>query len=138
MLEIIGGDWLRVRDNYDEEMCRVNGWTCVQERHYDAVADGLKVEVKKTKTSATIIKLQQLAEITLDETLQDVNYLVVRTDTSQERVQCAFLVPSMDLAEIVGMTHILANQVLGVHQAFGCTIQMSIKQSDINRYRIQG
>ena len=94
--------------------------------------------LKKTKSSATIIKLQQLAEITLDETLQDVNYLVVRTDTSQERVQCAFLVPSMDLAKIVGMTNLLANQILGVHEAFGCTIQMSIKQSDIDRYRIQG
>ena len=85
-----------------------------------------------------IIKLQQLAEITLDKTLQDINYLVVRTDPSQEQIQGAFLVPSMDLAKIVGMTNLLAHQVIGVHEAFGCTIQMSIKQSDINRYRIQG
>ena len=58
MLKVKGGDWLKNRDNYDVQMCEANNWVCVQSRDYGAVINGDKVEVKKTKTSATIIKLQ--------------------------------------------------------------------------------
>ena len=138
MVKIKGGDWLRNRDNYDMQMCEVNNWDCVQARHYDAVINGVKIEVKKTKTSATIIKLQQLAEIMLDEALQDVKYLIVRTTPSQNDIEAAFLVPSKDLCEIIGMTTELAEQTLSIHEAFGCTVQMTLRQKDVEQYRIQG
>ena len=138
VINVKGGDWLKNRDNYDVEMCEVNNWYCAQSRHYDAIVDGIKIEVKKTKTSASIIKLQQLAEIVLSQELQDIKYLIVRTTPNQEDVKSAFLVPSKDLCEIIGMTKELAEQTLAVHEAFGCTIQMTLKQVDIERYRIQG
>jgi hypothetical protein len=139
MFKVKGGDWLKNRDNYDVQMCKVNNWECVQSRHYDAVINGDKVEVKKTKTSATIIKLQQLAEIMLDEALQDVKYLIVRTTPSQSDIEAAFLVSSRDICEIIGMTKELAEQTSSLHEAFaGCTIQMTIKQKDVEQYRIQG
>ena len=138
MLKVRGGDWLRNRDDYDVQMCEVNNWDCVQSRHYDAVINGVKIEVKKTKTSATIIKLQQLAEIMLDEALQDVKYLIVRTTPTQNDIEAAFLVPSKDLCEIIGMTNELAEQTLSIHEAFGCTVQMTLKQKDVEQYRIQG
>ena len=138
MLEIVGGNWLKSRDNYDAQMCEVNNWHCAQSRHYDAVVDGVKIEVKKTKTAGTIIKLQQLAEIALNEALQDIKYLIVRTNPSQDAIKSAFLIPSKDLCDVTGMTTKLAGQVLSVHEAFGCTIQMTIKQSDIEMYRFQG
>ncbi|MDP6586028.1 MAG: hypothetical protein QF535_15365, partial [Anaerolineales bacterium] len=90
------------------------------------------------KTSATIIKLQQLAEIVLSQELQDIKYLIVRTTPNQEDVKSAFLVPSKDLCEIIGMTRELAEQTLAVHEAFGSTVQMTLKQVNIERYRIQG
>ena len=138
MLNVKAGSWLKNRDNYDIEMCKANGWYCAQSRRYDAVAGGIKIEVKKTKTSATIIKLQQLAEIVLNEELQDIQYLIVRTTPDQSDIKCAFLVPAKDLCNIVGITKELAQQILAVHEAFGCTIQMTIKQADVERYRIQG
>ena len=63
------GPWLKIRENYDSEMCEVSNWLCTQNRHYDAIVNGIKIEVKKTKTSGTIIKLQQLTEIMLDTQL---------------------------------------------------------------------
>ena len=138
MLHVKGGSWLKNRDNYDKEMCEVNDWYCAQSRHYDAVVGDLKIEVKKTKTSATIIKLQQLAEITLDAELQDIKYLIVRTTPDQSDIKHAFLIPSKDLCNIVGMTKELGEQILAVHVAFGCTLQMTLKQSDIEEYKIQG
>ena len=136
MLKVKGGDWLKNRDNYDVQMCEANNWVCVQSRIYDAVINGDKVEVKKTKTSATIIKLQQLAEIILDESLQDVKYLIVRTTPDQTDIDRAFLIPSKELCEIIGMTKELAEQILTIHKAFGCTLQMTLKQKSVEEYLI--
>ena len=138
MLKIKGGAWLKNRDNYDVQICEENNWECVQSRHYDAVVNGVKIEVKKTKTSATIIKLQQLSEIMINESLQNVKYRIVRTTPDQNDIEAAFLVPSKDLCEIIGMTKELAEQTLSIHESFRCTVQMTLKQKEVEQYNIQG
>jgi hypothetical protein len=134
-IKIIGGKWLKDRNNYDVEMCFVNGWECIQGRHYDALINNKKVEVKKTKSSSVIIKLQQLAEIILEPELSDIFYLIIKTDKMQDRIIDTIQIKALDICKHVGMTREMAEKVLDIHQTFRCTLQSSISLKDIkNKY----
>ena len=130
-MKIIGGKWLKDRNNYDVEMCFVNGWECIQGRHYDALINNKKVEVKKTKSSSVIIKLQQLAEIVLQPELSDIFYLIIRTDKAQNRIIDTIQIKALDVCKHVGMTPDMAEKVIDVHQTFQCTLQCTISLKDI-------
>ena len=131
MNKIINGKWLKDRNNYDRAMCSVNGWKCIQERHYDALINGKKVEVKKTKSNSVIIKLQQLAEIILKPELSDIFYLFIKTDKNHDVILDTVQVKGIDLCKHIGMTQKKAKQVIHLHQDFKCTIQTSISFSDV-------
>ena len=102
-MKIVGGKWLKDRNRYDSEMCLANGWECIQGRHYDVLINNKKVEVKKTKSSSAIIKLQQLAEIVLQPELSDIFYLFIRTDKMQNSILDAIQIKALDLSKHVGI-----------------------------------
>jgi hypothetical protein len=134
-LNIIGGLWLKNRNNYDREMCNVNGWEYIKGRHYDAIINGKNFEVKKTKSSGVIIKLQQLAEILLDSELPEIYYLIIRTDQNQENIIETYIISAIVLCNIIRMSKKLANKVLFVHHTFNCTLQITVKLKDLREYK---
>tara|TARA_B100001750_G_C15097363_1_gene393661 strand:+ start:113 stop:547 length:435 start_codon:yes stop_codon:yes gene_type:complete len=133
-MKIVGGKWLKDRNRYDSEMCLANGWECIQGRHYDVLINNKKVEVKKTKSSSAIIKLQQLAEIVLQPELSDIFYLFIRTDKMQNSILDAIQIKALDLSKHVGMTPDMAEKIIYLHQSFKCTIQTSVVINDIKSH----
>ena len=133
-INIVGGSWLRDRNNYDKEMCDANGWECIQNTHYDAIINGERFEVKKTKSSGVIIKLQQLADILLDKKLSDINYLIIRTDQKQQKIIKTYIISGIELCKIMNISKQLAEKVLYVHNAFECTLQTTVKLRDIEKH----
>ena len=127
-MKIVGGKWLKDRNRYDSEMCLANGWECIQGRHYDVLINNKKVEVKKTKSSSAIIKLQQLAEIVLQPELSDIFYLFIRTDKMQNSILDAININESSMIEgqeYVRSTYSLNSMInsyeklfLGEHNAF--------------------
>ena len=133
-MKIVGGKWLKDRNRYDSEMCLANGWECIQGRHYDVLINNKKVEVKKTKSSSAIIKLQQLGEIVLQPELSDIFYLFIRTDKMQNSILDAIQIKALDLSKHVGMTPDMAEKIIYLHQSFKCTIQTSVVINDIKSH----
>tara|TARA_Y100001936_G_C15644112_1_gene443033 strand:+ start:112 stop:546 length:435 start_codon:yes stop_codon:yes gene_type:complete len=132
-MKIIGGAWLKIRDNYDIEMCLENGWECVQGRHYDALINKKKVEVKKSKSNSVIIKCQQLAEIELKHELSDIFYLYILTDKTQDNILEAIQIKALDLCKCLKITSENAKNIINVHEEFKCTIQTTISISKIKK-----
>ena len=131
-INLLEGDWILPKNNYEEDFSSILGWTDQKGRYADATSGEHHLEYKKGQSSMWF-DMVRYAEIYKGIGTQNTITLFFRYDKNEKYVRNIYIIDTKKLLDFMKMTEELADFCIQLHKNAprGINMQMSATNSDM-------
>lgn len=124
------GDWVKRPNTYEKDLCKETLWQDKENRYFDAVCNGINVEIKKG--TSIWLDLRRYAEIVKNHGPETVTCFFV-PDKNKTYIQNIFIVDTTKIIRWLNISQETANKILDISVPRGLNMQASMTLKDVKQ-----
>ncbi len=126
----LAGDWVKRPNTYEKDLCKETLWQDKENRYFDAVYDGLNIEIKKG--TSIWLDLRRYAEIVKHNGPETITCFFV-PDKSKTYIQTIFVVDTTKIIKWLNISQETADKILDIGVPRGLNMQASMTLKDVKQ-----
>ena len=123
-------DWVKRPNTYEKDLCKETLWQDQENRYFDAVCNGINVEIKKG--TSIWLDLRRYAEIVKNHGPETVTCFFV-PDKNKTYIQNIFIVDTTKIIKWLNISQETANKILDISVPRGLNMQASMTLKDVKQ-----
>ncbi len=126
------GDFILKKNNYENDFCSIMGWTCVNNRYFDAINGLCNIELKKGQ-SAMWFDMVRYSEIFLGIGKQGTITLFINYSKKESKIIEIYVIMTTKIIEFLKIDDIKARTCIALFKSIprGLNMQASATKKDL-------
>lgn len=122
------GDWVKRQSAYEQDLCRELNWKDNENRYFDAICDGIKIEIKKG--TSIWLDLRRYAETVKKQGPETITVFFIPNRT-KDCIKTIFIVNTNKIIDWLKINRKTADKILNIQVPHSLNMQASIPIKEV-------
>jgi len=124
------GEWVKRQSAYEQDLCRELNWQDKENRYFDAICDGINIEIKKG--TSIWLDLRRYAETVKNQGPETITVFFIPNKT-KDFIKTIFIVNTNKIIDWLNINRETADKILDIQVPRSLNMQASMTIKDVQK-----